>query len=361
MKINTAFTGANSDVVGVVDHMAYVRPQLRDTTSDWFYWAFCVEGAQNETWTFDFCGKPYLGYYGPAVSHDLKNWHWAGAEVLEHSSRFTYTFGPDEICVYFAHNMLYLPDRFQRFAVTEGLALRTLTHTRKNNPVVMAEIGSQPNCLILTARHHCCESTGSYVLEGMLQTLRQEPIPGLRVIAVPFIDLDGVLAGDQGKNRFPHDHNRDYIPEPIYAATAALMAYTQNLNVKYLLDLHSPWHLGGRNDTCFIVHAASEMSGRYQKLGCFLQNLTEQDPNSMRYQTVNDIEVDVAWNSSASPTCSKYYSRSNTIELSLTFETMYFGTADNPVSQKRLLRLGANLADAIRAYDREKAGFQSDA
>ena len=61
--------------------------------------------------------------------------------------------------------------------------------------------GEGERTLLLTARHHACESTGSYVLEGVLDTLLREPIPNTRVICVPFVDYDGVIDGDQGPEK----------------------------------------------------------------------------------------------------------------------------------------------------------------
>ena len=80
--------------------------------------------------------------------------------------------------------------------------------------------------MILTSRHHACESTGSYVLEGVLDGLLQHPMENLQVICVPFVDYDGVVDGDQGKYRLPRDHECDYgrdVP-PIYPETAAIRA-----------------------------------------------------------------------------------------------------------------------------------------
>ena len=46
----------------------------------------------------------------------------------------------------------------------------------------------------------------------------QNPIPNYLVYVIPFVDIDGVENGDQGKQA-PHDHNRDYINSPIYPET----------------------------------------------------------------------------------------------------------------------------------------------
>ena len=72
--------------------------------------------------------------------------------------------------------------------------------------------------ILLTARHHACESVANYVLEGLLDGLLREKYSvteDCKVLVVPFMDIDGVEDGDQGKSRFPHDHNRDYLAEPI--------------------------------------------------------------------------------------------------------------------------------------------------
>jgi hypothetical protein len=353
MKIKTDFPGANIDVLEVGPDSVRVLPQLRDTTTEWFYWAFCVEGAQGETWTFDFTSKDYvyLGYFGPAVSNDLKKWHWAGPEVLDGHSRFTYEFGPEDDRVYFAHNMIYSTQRFHHFTEDYNIPVRSLARTKKNRSVDMVEMGEGDSCIVLTSRHHCCESTGTYVMEGMLKEFSREPIEGLQIIAVPFMDIDGVIDGDQGKNRHPHDHNRDYLENPIYESTAALMELTKDKNVKYLIDLHSPWHFGGRNDTCFIVYSVEDMKTKYERFGEILHQLTEKDSDSMQYYREDDIDLNVEWNTGGTPTCSRYFATRPETVMSFTFETAYFGTLDNQVSQKRLVRLGENLAKAIKLFD----------
>ena len=52
MKIHTNFIGGNSIVKNQTAQAVVLENELRDTTKDWFYWAFCVEGAQGKTITF---------------------------------------------------------------------------------------------------------------------------------------------------------------------------------------------------------------------------------------------------------------------------------------------------------------------
>ena len=46
MKIHKEFIGGNITVVRIDGKDVYLENELRDTTVDWFYWAFCIEGAQ---------------------------------------------------------------------------------------------------------------------------------------------------------------------------------------------------------------------------------------------------------------------------------------------------------------------------
>jgi hypothetical protein len=58
--------------------------------------------------------------------------------------------------------------------------------------------------------------------------------------AVPFVDKDGVEEGDQGKNRKPHDHNRDYGEESIYPEVRAIKELDRSANFVCALDFHCP-------------------------------------------------------------------------------------------------------------------------
>ena len=74
-EITKDFTGGNIEVISATNNEVKLQRELRDTSDEWFYWAFCVKGAQGKTVKFDI-GDDYLGPFGPAVSHDLENWQW---------------------------------------------------------------------------------------------------------------------------------------------------------------------------------------------------------------------------------------------------------------------------------------------
>ena len=101
INVDANFIGGNIKVKEISGDTVYLENELRDTNIDWFYWAFCVEGANGLTLTFKM-QPTRLGYWGPAISHDLENWTWL--DSLDGDS-FTYTFGKNEEKVYFAHHI----------------------------------------------------------------------------------------------------------------------------------------------------------------------------------------------------------------------------------------------------------------
>ena len=348
MYISCGHVGGNVRVQGIVGDTVYIAPDLRDTNDPWFYWNFCVRGAQGRTLTFTFSYLAWVGPFGPAVSHDLLNWAWGG-EVAEDCRSFTYSFGPEEDRVYFCHDLYYSPARFAYFAKELGLPVRPLTLSDKGHAVPIVEFGEGDQTLMLFSRHHCCESTGTHVMEGMLRELWERPVPGLAVAAVPFADIDGVIAGDQGKNRIPHDHNRDYIRQPLYSAIAAIKDYVHARKVVAAMDLHSPWHAGGRNDVCFIVRKNPARLERLIAFGKLFEAENAKDPEAFRYYTQNDLDPNTEWNQEGvmQASCGGFFAHHPDTRLSFTLETPYFGTPDNIATQESLGRLGRSLARAL--------------
>ena len=331
MHISKDFTGGNIEVVSISEHEVVLKNERRDSADDWFYWAFCVEGAEGKTVRFRFDQKNRIGHFGAAVSTDLIHWRWSENDQDE---SFTYTFGEAETRVYFAHDMLYHTSRLQAL----GFTLPRCT------------IGEGDRSIVLTARHHCCEATGSYVLEGVLRELSAHPLEGYQIFCVPFVDLDGVLHGDQGKGRIPHDHNRDYdeTTPPLYPSTAAIREYALTHNVRFAFDFHSPWHKGKQNDNCFIVRHANAPSENFDRFGTlFEQSITE---TAFTYRHANDFPADTDWNRSDSPTFARFMAIRPTCELAFTLETAYFGKPDNVFSEDRAIELGRCFARALRKY-----------
>ncbi len=350
MNIHANFPGGNIELIGIYGDHIWLRPHLRDTKGDWFFWAFCVEGAAGQTITFDFSADK-IGYFGPAISHDMHTWHFAGSEtlVLGNAERqaFTYTFAPDENLVYFAHDIVYRPERLDALANELGKPLHTHAVSRRGYNVPALTLPGGDTWIVLTSRHHSCESSGSYFLEGVTRELAAN-LPGeFSVLVLPFMDYDGVLYGDQGKNRVPHDQNRDYTDNPIYPEVANLQAFANNYKVKYAFDFHSPWHLGGANDDVFFVRQYKNPDGQDTMSALFRK---ESANLRLRYDGNSDIMPDVDWNSSTIPMFDNYFAKFDSVELTFTLEIPYFGKPDNMVDQTSPIELGRAFGRALIAY-----------
>ena len=343
MHIHTRFIGGNIAVEKTENNTVYVERELRDTEGDWFYWAFCVEDTAGETITFRFPSSCRVGRFGPAVSHDLENWHWLDRPCTGDS--FTYTFGPDENKVYFAHNMLYPLGRFTDLCSRYGLTMETLCTTLKGRNLPGVRFGSGDKWILLAARHHACESTGSYVLEGVMETLLQKLPAEYSVLVVPYVDYDGVLDGDQGKNRFPHDHNRDYIEHPLYASVDYMMQFGRTHTIAYTMDLHSPWHQGAENDHVFLYLGNPDLLPLARRFSAFFREESAALP--MPYDETCDHEPAPNWKNIVSHSCQNYFGRLETSRLSMTLETPYFGLEESKVSQDGLVALGNALGRAL--------------
>lgn len=268
--IRADFPGGNVKVVKNEGGTIQIAPDLRGGPA-WFYWHFEAEAAQPGKATFTFANPPMIGVRGPAVSHDGgKSWQWLGAEHVIYAppigsdktgarqDRFAFTFTEAKQKVRFAVAIPYLQDDLNRFltrhASNPHLKRSVLAETRIGcravDLVQIGKPGQGVQAVLLTARHHACESMASYVLEGILQEAMSESPAGVAfrqryvVYAVPLVDADGVHAGDQGKNRLPHDHNRDYGKDAIYPEIKAIQELADLRNVQFALDLHCPYLLG---------------------------------------------------------------------------------------------------------------------
>ena len=213
VKISTAFPGGNVVVEKINGRTIHLDTDLRGG-QPWFYWCFDATVANPGKVLFDL-GKPQkIGVRGPAVSIDEgKSWSYLGTENVEmtaQAERFTYEFTKVNQRARFSVAIPYLQHDLDAFIKKNGtnllLVKSELTKTRRGTSVDLLRIGTPGegvSPMLVTARHHACESTASYVLEGFLQEALSESPAGREfrkrhvLFAVPIVDKDGVEAGDQ--------------------------------------------------------------------------------------------------------------------------------------------------------------------
>ncbi len=351
-RIANDFEGANIRILELGESAARVAVELRDTVDDWFFWCFRVDGAEGKAVTFEFENRNRVGYFGAAVSRDLRSWRWQYSEPNYAGGSFTYTFGEDETSVYFAHDMVYRPERFYAFATENKLQIKTLCTSEKGRAVPYLDFGEGDECILLTARHHACESTGNYVLEGVLSELIKHGLDkSFRVICVPMVDFDGVCDGDQGKNRNSHDHNRDYVDgeAAIYAATREIRRIAIENKIRFAFDFHSPWHLGDCNDTVFIPIKHYSMMKKIAMFSALFED--EATSDALPYFAADNYEPDRDWNKAGTP-CFGTFMGSEKIgaELAFTLETAYFKAHDTMFTPERAEATGRNFVKALEKY-----------
>ena len=347
MNITKDFPGGNIEFIKEKENDVFVEREIRNDQG-YFYWAFCVKGASGKTLRFRFPQGTRVGRFGAAVSHDLKTWHWSNSkEIIDGNDAFTYMFSKDEDCVYFAHNMIYSEEMLNDFVKSANIELETFTQTKKGRNVPCFTIGSGENMIVVTSRHHACESTGTYVLQGFAQRCIEKRASGIKFLFVPFVDYDGVTDGDAGKGRLPYDHNRDYGDKTIYNETAKLRELADSGRVVCNFDFHSPHHDGWINDYPYLMKFAKGENEIYHAISEALRKSTEHDKASMKYTGEQDIDYGAQWNETTTPHIKNYFLPRTRKKVSITMEIPYFGLEDNMFTQEKAIMLGRHLYDSV--------------
>jgi hypothetical protein len=384
ITIDANYPGGNIIVKRIEGDTVYLKQDLRDTEGWWFYWNFRVAGAAGRMLRFVFADRNPIGVRGPAVSIDRGGtptgpgaWSWLGVEKPDEAA-FIYQFPPDANEVRFCFAIPYQETNLRQFLQDHSgnahLATEVLCNTRKQRPVERLHAGrldgAAKHRVLLTARHHACESIANYVLEGIIEAVLADSEDGLwfrrnvEVMAVPFMDKDGVEDGDQGKNRRPHDHNRDYMGKSIYPSVAALRTFVPNWSdgkLKVTLDLHCPYISGPDNEAIYIVGSADEdMWAQQQKFGAILQDVLR---GQLPYRRDDSLPFGKAWNTGDNyggyKTSSRWAADIEGMALAATIEIPYAnvrgtavtaGLARRTAADSSQRRLPQNGGDGQRAW-----------
>ena len=316
VTVDANLPAGNVVVEKIEGDVVTVRQDLRDTKGEWFYWAFRVRGAAGRTLTFNFSDKKSgggpVGVRGPVVSTDGGKTFSYPLDGKSRKDGFTYMFGPtdDEVLFYECHP--YVRANWDAFVARHrdngAFVVETLCKSRKGADVPCARfgcIGREPKFRVfMSARHHCSETMASWVLEGAGEAFLADDDLGrwlranVELMMVPFTDYDGAQAGDQGKNRIPHDHNRDYV-EFLYPETKAITEWIGSHTggkLDMFLDVHCPWIRGKYNEwlytpwknPMFVRDALAEQR--------FSQLLEEMQCGTIRYRAADDLPYGVSWN-----------------------------------------------------------------
>lgn len=366
-QLDAAFPGGNILVDRSDGDFVYLRQDLRDTEGWWFWWCFRVRGAAGRGLTFQFTNKDVIGTRGPAVSTDGGlSWAWLGAGT---KAGFYYAFPPHAEEVRFAFAIPYLESDLERFvarqATSSSLRVEELCRTDRGRRAEYLRAGGldgqAPYCLLLAARHHACECIANFELEGILEAVLADSAEGawfrekVEVLAIPFVDKDGVEDGDQGKNRRPRDHNRDYTDPSVHATVRAIRSLVPGWSrgrPLLTLDLHCPYMSGTYNEHVYFV--GQDSPRQWQEVTRLAQILEKDLRGPVPYAAADNLPFGKAWNTGGNWTAGNNFARWSQAlpgsRLGGSIEFPYANVKDWTVAPDGVRAFGHDLARAIRRY-----------
>jgi hypothetical protein len=369
LSVDAAFPGGNIIVDKIEKDDVSIHQDLRDTAGDWFYWHFRVRECQGRKLTFHFTKGNPIGVLGPAVSIDGgKQWKWLGPEAVRGAS-FHYAFGPDvnegRFCFAFPYQTHDLQEFLQRFATNPHLKVASLCKTKKERNVELLFLGRvDGKCdhrVALTCRHHCCEMMASYVLEGVMEEVLGKSDDGkwlrehVEFFIVPMVDKDGVEDGDQGKNRKPRDHNRDYDGTSIHPSVQAIRDQLPGWSsgkLRFALDIHCPSIRGGINEMIYFVGGPNERAWNGMNQFCKVLESVQKGP--LVYSRQNNLPFGQGWNNQdnykAGTPFARWAAELPGVAAASTLEVPYANASGRPVTDESARALGHDLARALRRY-----------
>ena len=352
--IDSNFSGGNIIVDGMKQNTVYIHPDLSDTAANWFYWNFKATSDIDRTVTFVLNGNSYIiSASGVAYSSDNdETWNYLSDSAYK--TEFTFDMKAGQT-VHFSCAIPYVYDDLTSFlnkvktSYSDRVAVSALCNSEEGREVPMLTIGNTDSekCVILTSRHHCCESTPSYVLEGLVEYLATNASSSLLdkycFYVVPMMDVDGVENGDQGKQRIPHDHNRDYV-EQIYNSVKALVQFAEDKTVTAFMDFHCP---GLQDATPYFYYDSSKDKEVVETFGNYLKEAIAEDTYENKIQYLGERNYDDAHFEA----CSKgYFYLIKGTPLSTTIEFPYTGKVNDEYTPERMRNFGKNTAKAFEKY-----------
>lgn len=371
--IRVDYPGANVIVERQENDVVSLRQDLRDTKGWWFYWNFEATGTPGQTATFRFMDGNVIGTRGPALSYDGgASWTWLGLDTTRVEGKqvaFTHTFREHQATARFAFAPPYQRADLERWLNARPdnahIRMNTLCESEQGRQVPRLHLGqltSEPDFrVLLTARHHCCESMASYVLEGLMEAISGESDEArwfqahVEALVIPFVDLDGVEQGDQGKNRIPRDHGRDYQGESIYRATRALRDFVPTWaagRLRFTLDIHCPHIRGAGNEHIYQVgHSNPAVWKEQQRFAGILAN---QPDLPLPYKAENDMPFGEAWNNVSNYTAGAgvfhWTATLDGVKYASAMEIPYANAGEATITPDAARQFGGTLLTAIRTW-----------
>ncbi len=270
LQFHTNFEGGNG-IVKIKGDSVWIKPDLRDTEGDWFYWNVAFTAQKDGLFTFILPdGK--IPSFGPAVSYDSgNNWSWLYNTRHNKPSSFQLNLKENQsvrLSIGFEYTLADWKKFIKKWDKNPAVKQDTLYISKKNEAAPLVYLKGKTKKakkkIVITARHHACEMMANYVMEGLMTEILRHPkkwLDNYEFMIVPFVDFDGVQAGDQGKGRYPRDHNRDYSGESIHPSTKKLRQIIPawaDENLAAAIDIHCPALVDWEHERLHIMGSKNE-------------------------------------------------------------------------------------------------------
>jgi len=267
------FPGGAADIVRIDPNAATVRFRIPNRPGWRAWWYLRVSGAApGRTVRLELDRSGAKCTAGRAVySADGKTWHFTAPPRRDPDARNVDIFVQklDTGAAAFAWYVPHVPADANALAAAAEKRCPDarrfeLCRSEDGLPVVGVRIGRPEDkkfAVWVQGRQHAWELVGSWTAHGLAEwAASDEPrAKALRAVAcvtiVPIMDTDGAAKGEGGKDRRPHDHNRDWSAKPHWKSVAAAQAELKRLDaagkLRVFLDLHDPgWGARGPEFWC---------------------------------------------------------------------------------------------------------------
>jgi hypothetical protein len=212
--------------------------------------------------------------------------------------------------------------------------------------------------VLITARHHACESLAGYVVEGVMEgVLAPDDDDGawlrqnVELVVVPIMDVDGVDDGDQGKLRAPHDHWLDYGDGSLYEEVQAIKQRWQNdpQPVDVALDVHCP---SIRDEKLYFALGPNPAVA--ENMTRLIAALEAVQSGPLKYTAGHDQPYGRGWNSQTTydgvESFMHWAERLPGIQCVATLEFPYASVGGETATVKRPRQFGGDLAHALARF-----------
>ncbi len=370
LNIDSSFPGGNIVVERIEGNTIFLHQDLRTTKGEWFYWYFRLRATEVSRLKFHFTRGLALGVRGPAVSLDRgRTWEWLGEESVVGNS-FVYAVRQADAEIRFSFAMPYVASNWRTFleSLPQNIFIKqgVLCRSEEGRDVEALIVGPQDtdplHRIALTCRHHSCEMMPNYSLEGLVGWVLKDPSKDARwlrshvqMLLVPFMDKDGVENGDQGKNRQPRDHGRDYTGTSLFSSTQALRDFLPEWSdgkLRVCLDLHCPWIAGDLNEEIYLVGRPEAENQCEQKRFSKILEKVKQGP--LPFSHLNFLSFGTHWNTNENFTlgecCAGWAYTLPEVLFATSVELPYANAGGVEVNQESARRFGEDLGRALSSY-----------